>query len=83
MSCIIVERTFETALTQKDLDAAMERLGSCLDKYNARWVHSYWSNDRKRMVCEYEALDAESVRQLQQEAQAPFDRVWVADILRN
>jgi hypothetical protein len=33
------------------------------------------------MVCEYEAADAETVRKVQREAQAMFDRIWVADVV--
>ncbi len=33
------------------------------------------------MVCEYEAPDAETVRKIQREAAASFDRVWVGDVV--
>ena len=33
------------------------------------------------MVCEYEAVDAASVRDVQREAGATFDRVWPAELL--
>ena len=33
------------------------------------------------MVCVYEAADAQSVRDVQNAAQAQFDRVWPADIM--
>ncbi|EHP37757.1 hypothetical protein OR16_41124 [Cupriavidus basilensis OR16] len=33
------------------------------------------------MVCEYEAADAETVRKIQHEAAASFDRVWVGDVI--
>jgi hypothetical protein len=38
------------------------------------------SKDRRRGFCEYEAADAETVRRVQMEAGAPFDRIWSADI---
>jgi hypothetical protein len=33
------------------------------------------------MICEYEAADTGSVRKVQHEAKAKFDRVWTADVL--
>lgn len=45
------------------------------------WKRSLISADRKRMVCEYEAADAETMRRIQREAGAQFDRVWVGDVI--
>lgn len=81
MPRIIVERTFEPPLTQEDLDAVEARMAPCLEIYGVRWIRSSWSEDRRRMICEYDAPDAESVRAVQHEAQARFDRVWTAEVL--
>jgi hypothetical protein len=81
MSRIIVERTFDPPLTLEDLRAVETRMASCLDLYRVQWIRSYWSTDRHRMICEYEAPDAASVRNVQHEAQATFDRMWIADVL--
>jgi hypothetical protein len=32
-------------------------------------------------VCEYEAADAQSVRDVQNAAQATFERVWAAEMI--
>jgi hypothetical protein len=81
MSRIIVERTFEAPLTEDELHAVERRMAPCLDLYRVRWIRSYWSSDRRRMICEYEAADTGSVRKVQHEAKAKFDRVWTADVL--
>lgn len=81
MPHIIVERSFEIPLTQEELDAVEKRMAPCLDLYNVRWIRSYWSADRRRMICEYEAADVASVRNVQREAEAKFDRAWAADVL--
>ena len=81
MPRIIVERSFETPLTRQELDAVEARMAPCLDLYNVRWVRSYWSADRRRMICEYDAADVASVRNVQREAAAKFDRAWAADVL--
>ena len=81
MPHIIVERTFEAPLTQQELDAVEARIAPCLDLYNVRWIRSFWSADRRRMICEYDAADVASVRSVQREAAAKFDRAWAADVL--
>ena len=81
MPYFIVERSFDPPLTRDDLDGIERRMASCLDLYNVRWIRSFWSADRGRMVCEYEAPDAASVRKVQDEAGANFDRVWSTDVL--
>jgi len=77
----IVERSFSPPISDQDLSAVAERMAPCLDLHEVRWVRSYMSDDRQRMVCEYEARDAESVRKVQHEAQARFDRVWAGQLL--
>ncbi len=81
MPHIIVERSFDTPLTEEDLKATEARMMPCLDLYRVRWIRSYWSADRRRMICEYEAPDAASVKSVQREADARFDRVWSAEVL--
>jgi hypothetical protein len=81
MPRIIVERSFATPLTEQDLKATEARMAPCLDLYRVRWVRSFWSEDRKRMICEYEAPDAASVKSVQREADARFDRIWPANVL--
>jgi hypothetical protein len=81
MPRIIVERSFETPLTKDDLSAVEARMAPCLDLYGVTWIRSYWSADRLRMICEYDAADVASVRNVQREAEAKFDRAWAADVL--
>ncbi|MEW5710623.1 MAG: DUF4242 domain-containing protein [Pseudomonadota bacterium] len=83
MPHIIVERSFETPLTEEELKATEARMAPCLDLYQVRWIRSYWSLDRRRMICEYEAPDTASVKSVQREAEARFDRVWTAQVLSN
>lgn len=81
MPLFIVERSFSPPLTLEELAATEERMAPCLDIYNVRWLRSYWSKDRQRMLCEYEASDAASVRNVQREAGANFDKIWPAELL--
>ncbi|HTT12466.1 MAG TPA: nickel-binding protein [Burkholderiaceae bacterium] len=81
MPVIIVERTFELPPSDADLLAIGQRQAKCLDIYGVTWKKSVISADRKRMVCEYAAADTESVRKVQREAQAPFERIWAGSII--
>jgi hypothetical protein len=81
MPRIIVERRFDPPLTEAELAATEARMAPCLELYDVRWIRSYWAADRKRMICEYDAADIASVRNVQREADARFDGVWAADVL--
>jgi hypothetical protein len=78
---IIVERSFDTPQSDADMRLVADREGPCLSAYQARWTRSVLSTDRKRMVCEYEAADAETMRRIEREAGAQFDRIWVGEVI--
>ena len=80
MAHLIVEQTFATPLTDEEHARVGERLDTCLQAYNARWMRSYLSADRRRMVCAFEAPDAEAVRASYHSAGVAFDRVWTAEV---
>jgi hypothetical protein len=56
------------------------RINGCLALRNARWMRSYYTSDGKRGICQFEAPDAESVRDAFRAAGHPFDRAWVAEM---
>lgn len=76
MASIIIERRFEPALTDADLEQLMARAGPCLQERDAHWIRSYLSTSRQRMICLFEAPDAEAVRQAFRVAGLPFEAVW-------
>jgi hypothetical protein len=53
----------------------------CLDTYNVKYAHSFFSTDRKRMLCFYLAPDAEAVRNVQREAGAPASAIWTGSLI--
>jgi hypothetical protein len=81
MACIIVERTFEHPPTEEELTAAGIRERPCLGIYGVEWRRSLFSSDGLRMICQYEAPDAESVRKVQREAGNGFERVWAGNVI--
>ena len=81
MPRIVVERNFATPQSDADMEAVADRERPCLEVYGVAWRRSLLSEDRRRMVCKYEAADAESVRRVQREAEAQFDRIWSAEVI--
>jgi hypothetical protein len=80
MARILVEQTFDPPMAQEQYDKIARRLDPCLDLRDALWRRSYVSADRRRMLCEFEAPDAESVRAAYRSAGMPFDRAWLAEV---
>ena len=80
MSRVIVERRFEA---DPDFDAIQARENAvawCLEEHRVRFVRSFFSKDRRTMICEYEAPDAEAVRVVQRASGIPYERIWTAEV---
>lgn len=80
---VVVERRWDEAVTLEDIQAIEDAGASCLEMRNARFLRTFFANDRKRMLCLYSAPDAESVRQAQHEAGMPVESVWSFERLEN
>lgn len=78
---IIVERSFDAPHSEAEMMVIRGRMEPCFAAYQVSWKRTVVSADRKRIVCEYEAADAESVRRIQHESGAQFDRIWVGDVI--
>ena len=78
MARIVIEQVFAQPQSDEDFAEATARLTPCLDARLATWRRSYVSADRLRMICEYDAPDAESVREGLRAAGIAFERVWKA-----
>ena len=82
MPRLIVEHSYDPPLTDEEHHRAARRLDPCLEAHGARWMCSYLSHDRRRMICEFEAPDAEAVRQSMRSAEVAFERVWTSEVFR-
>ena len=78
---VLVERSFEEPVTLEKIQDIEDAGFDCLDSRNVRFIRTFFSHDRKRMICLYEAPDAESVRQAQREAGVPFNDAWSFEAL--
>jgi hypothetical protein len=76
---VLVERSFADPVALADVQALEDANQWCLDVREVRFVRTYFSRDRRRMLCLYQSPDAESVRAAQREAGLPVDRVWAFD----
>jgi len=77
MQVILVEHDRPAPVDQEEVRRRIER---CLTLRNARWMRSYYTGDGRRSICQFEAPDAETVREAFRAAGHPFDRAWVAQM---
>jgi hypothetical protein len=80
MASVMVEYAFERPMSEDELGKMAKQLDPCLDVRDGAWVRSSLSFDRKRLVCEFEAPDAETVRDALRSAGLEFERVWSASV---
>lgn len=77
---VLVKRQFKEPVEIEDIQAIEDAGAGCLEIRNVKFVRTFFSADKKRMVCLYNAPDAESVRQAQREANMPFEEIWAFEV---
>jgi hypothetical protein len=78
---VAVERSFDDPVALEDIQAIEDAGAHCLEMRNVTFMRTFFSADRKRMVCLYAAPDVESVREAQREAGMPFETIWGFQLL--
>ena len=73
---VLVRRSFAQPVALAEIQAQEDAASRCLDVRHVKFVRSYFSTDRKRMLCLYRAPDTESVREAQRYAGMPMEDVW-------
>ena len=73
---VLVERSFAEGVELQEIQDIEEAGAWCLEARDVRFVRTFFSRDQRRMICLYEAPDAESVRLAQRQAGVPFDDAW-------
>jgi len=76
MEHVIVERVFAEHVDVERFAALSREGASCFAMRNVRPLRTWLAADGKRMICEYLAPDAESVRVANELAGLPFERAW-------
>jgi hypothetical protein len=82
MSLIIAETIAEQPITKELLKDADERIFPCFTARNVTWRYSLLSLDSHRMICTFDAPDAESVRDAYRRAGLPPRPVWTGDLIQ-
>ncbi len=80
MSRVIAEQVFQEPLTGERLIAFSKKLDPCLEIRKGAWRRSSLAIDKLKMVCEFEAPDAEAVREAFRASGLAYERVWSADV---
>jgi hypothetical protein len=78
---LIVEYEFSTPITDDALARMSTALGPCMQARKLRRIRTVISLDRLRGYCEFEAPDAESVREAYRTARIPFRAVWAGNVV--
>lgn len=73
---VVVTRAFDEPASLDAVQAREDAAAHCLETHRVRYLQTFFSNDRRRMVCVYQAPDAESVRLAQHQAGMPVDEIW-------
>lgn len=82
METIVVEHHFEDRpFNVERYETAQLDAEWCLKAYGVRHVKSYLSPDGHRMICIFEAPDAEAVRRVSIQLGYSYDRLWKATIV--
>jgi len=76
LELVLVERRFSRPTRFEDIQALEDEGAWCLKAHGVRFLRTFFSRDGKRMLCLYEAPDAEAVRLAETQAKVPFDNVW-------
>jgi hypothetical protein len=82
MSLVIVETLADSPLAPEEPTATDLRVLDCLTERQATWRYSLLSSDRLRMICTFDAPDAESVRESYRKAGGVFNRIWTGELIK-
>lgn len=82
MSLVIVETLADSPLTPEEPTDTDLRVLACLAERDATWRYSLLSRDRLRMICIFDALDAESVRESYRQGGGVFSHIWAGELIQ-
>jgi len=80
MSEILLERVFDPPLDKATFIAMGEESLTCLELYRASWLESLLSEDGHRLLCRFQAPDAEAIRLLTRGDSPREKRAWPGSV---
>jgi hypothetical protein len=81
MAHVIAERMFDEAIPFETLQQQLQQGHPCYTAHRVRHLRTLVAPDGRRMICEYEAPDAETVRSVSRQLGVPYERVWTAGVI--
>jgi len=82
LELVLVERRFEQPVEFGDIKSLAVAGSQCFEAYDVRFLKTFFSRDGRRMLCLYEAPDAEAVRIAENQAKVPYECAWTCTNLR-
>jgi hypothetical protein len=80
MTDVFYLRPMDPPLKPDDLPGMMQFAAGCFDLHHVGWKHSFLSADGRRMLCWYQAPDAESARLALRELGSNLHGVWAGKV---
>jgi hypothetical protein len=80
MTDVFYLRPMEPPLKPDDLPGMIQFAAGCFDLHHVDWKHSFLSADGRRMLCWYQAPDAESARLALRELGSNLHGVWAGKV---
>ena len=80
MARVMVEQVFSEPFTDERYAEFAKRVDPCIEVRNGAWRRSAMAVDRLRVVCEFEAPDADSVREAYRVSGVPYERIWTENV---
>ncbi len=77
---VLAQRSWDPPLTMEAFAAFGPRSDDCLRRTKSEFLVSLLAANGERQICIYGATDAETVRAVNREIEAPFDRAWSASV---
>jgi len=77
---VVVERELEQPVTLEFVESVFASGKGCLDLHGAEPIASHLSKDGRRVLCIFDAPDAESVRIANHQIGVPVHRAWPAEL---
>lgn len=80
---VIVERTMAEPISIEQLHQSSCSAKGCFELFRVIHLRSTISVDGLRVICEFTAPDAESVRRAQLKANLPYEQIYTAKVYEN
>lgn len=75
---MIAESQFDRLVSDEEMSTKARRIDEHLSKNHGEWKRAYMSEETNRENCEFEAPNAEVVKEAYRQAEVPLERAYTA-----